>query len=87
MMLKNIILGTAQFGMDYGITNSKGILKEKDCINILEEAKRLGINILDTAEPAVKKAKPKRTLIVLMSFFGGLLFAVPFAIYFDRKKI
>lgn len=50
MMNKNIILGTAQFGMDYGITNSKGKLNEKDCINILEEAKRRGINTLDTAQ-------------------------------------
>ena len=63
-------------------------LRQQFEIAKIEEAKeKLLINILDTAEPAVKKAKPKRTLIVLMSFFGGLLFAVPFAIYFDRKKI
>ena len=63
-------------------------LRQQFEIAKIEEAKeKLLIKILDTAEPAVKKAKPKRTLIVLMSFFGGLLFAVPFAIYFDRKKI
>ena len=62
-------------------------LRQQFEIAKIDEAKeKLLINILDTAEPAVKKAKPKRTLIVLLSIFGGLLFAVPFAIYFDRRK-
>ena len=52
-----------------------------------ESKEKLLINILDTAEPAVKKAKPKRTIIVLLSFFAGLVFAVPFAIYFDKRKL
>ena len=52
-----------------------------------ESKEKLLINILDTAEPAVKKAKPKRTIIVLLSFFAGLVFAVPIAIYFDKRKV
>ena len=52
-----------------------------------ESKEKLLINILDTAEPAVKKAKPKRTIIVLLSFFAGLVFAVPVAIYFDKRKL
>ena len=52
-----------------------------------ESKEKLLINILDTAEPAVKKAKPKRTIIVLLSFFAGLVFAVPVAIYLDKRKL
>ncbi len=62
-------------------------LRQQFEIAKIDEAKeKLLINILDTAEPAVKKAKPKRTLIVALSFFAGLLFGIPFAIYFDRRK-
>ena len=52
-----------------------------------DEAKeKLLINILDTAEPAVKKAKPKRTLIVLLSLLAGFILAIPLAIIIDRRK-
>ena len=62
-------------------------LRQQFEIAKIDEAKeRLLINILDTAEPAVKKAKPKRTLIVILSLFGGFILAIPFAIYFDRRE-
>ena len=62
-------------------------LRQQFEIAKIDEAKeRLLINILDTAEPAVKKAKPKRTLIVFLSLFGGFILAIPFAIYFDRRE-
>ena len=62
-------------------------LRQQFEIAKIDEAKeRLLINILDTAEPAVKKAKPKRTLIVLLSLFGGFILAIPFSIYLDRRK-
>ncbi len=62
-------------------------LRQQFEIAKIDEAKeKLLINILDTAEPAVKKTKPKRTLIVVLSFFTGLVLAVPFAIYFDRRN-
>ena len=48
-------------------------LRQQFEIAKIDEAKeRLLINILDTAEPAVKKAKPKRTLIVILSFLFGI---------------
>ena len=47
--LSKIILGTAQFGLDYGINNSSGKLKEKEVFNILDYSKERGINIIDTA--------------------------------------
>ena len=63
-------------------------LRQQFEIAKIDEAKeKLLINILDTAEPAVKKTKPKRTLIVVLSFFAGLVLAIPFAIYFDRKQL
>ncbi len=62
-------------------------LRQQFEIAKIDEAKeRLLINILDTAEPAVKKAKPKRTLIVILSFLFGIFLAVPYTLYLDRRK-
>jgi len=44
-----IVLGTVQFGLDYGINNKKGQIPEKEVFEILHEAIKSGINILDTA--------------------------------------
>tara|TARA_A100001011_G_scaffold350459_1_gene389781 strand:- start:1405 stop:2268 length:864 start_codon:yes stop_codon:yes gene_type:complete len=44
-----IILGSAQFGLDYGINNSFGKLKEKEVFKILDFSRERGINIIDTA--------------------------------------
>ncbi|MBT3300754.1 MAG: hypothetical protein HOB40_10430 [Candidatus Marinimicrobia bacterium] len=46
-----------------------------------EKKEKLLINVLDIAEPAIKKDKPKRTLIVLLSLFGGLMLAIPIALF------
>ena len=52
-----------------------------------EEAKEnLLVNMLDNAEPAVKKAKPQRTLIVVLSLLGGFMIAVPISLILDRKE-
>lgn len=48
--VNKIILGTVQFGLNYGINNKTGKLSQKDVFFILEEAYRLGIKTLDTAE-------------------------------------
>ena len=62
-------------------------LRQQFEIAKIDEAKeKLLINILDTAEPAVKKAKPKRTLIVLLSLLAGFILAIPLAIIIDRRK-
>lgn len=42
-------LGTAQFGMDYGISNSDGKVSRTDVAEILELCSRRGISSLDTA--------------------------------------
>lgn len=44
-----LILGTAQFGLDYGISNQQGQLKGQKARAILAEAGRAGILTLDTA--------------------------------------
>ena len=50
-MNKNkLILGTVQFGLDYGINNNSGKLSEKDVTEILNTAYAYGIKLLDTAE-------------------------------------
>jgi len=49
MINSNLILGTAQFGLDYGVSNSLGKVEKKEIKNILDLAKDLGIKSIDTA--------------------------------------
>lgn len=44
-----IVLGTAQFGLDYGISNKRGRMPEAEAFSVLEEAETAGIDTLDTA--------------------------------------
>lgn len=46
---KKIILGTAQFGQNYGISNQHGVLQESEAKNIFNFATESGIKFLDTA--------------------------------------
>ena len=48
--VNRLILGTAQFGLDYGVNNTVGRLATKEIVNILHYAYDAGIRILDTAE-------------------------------------
>lgn len=43
-------LGTAQFGLDYGITNRSGEVSDIDLKMILDQSKLVGIDVLDTAQ-------------------------------------
>nr|WP_315401933.1 aldo/keto reductase [uncultured Sphingobacterium sp.] len=47
--INKIGLGTVQFGVDYGISNSSGKTDELEVHNILDFAKVKGITVLDTA--------------------------------------
>jgi aryl-alcohol dehydrogenase-like predicted oxidoreductase len=44
-----IALGTAQFGYDYGVTNTEGKVSRLNCRDILNYAKASSISMLDTA--------------------------------------
>jgi len=46
---KRLGLGTVQFGLDYGINNKFGRVKENDVKEILTYALRKGIDLIDTA--------------------------------------
>ena len=48
-MIDKLILGTVQFGLDYGINNSSGMVCESEIAKILEFSKDSGIKLLDTA--------------------------------------
>lgn len=49
-MSKNkLVLGTAQFGMDYGINNKRGKIPREEVFEILKIASEVGIDTLDTA--------------------------------------
>lgn len=47
--LQKLALGTAQFGSDYGITNSSGQVRQEEVQKILNLARTAGLNTLDTA--------------------------------------
>ena len=44
-----LTLGTAQFGLDYGVANTIGQVNKEETLQILTFAKQVGINTLDTA--------------------------------------
>ena len=46
---KKMVLGTAQFGMDYGITNNSGKPSENEILKILDLAWDKGVRNFDTA--------------------------------------
>ena len=46
----NVILGTAQFGLDYGITNHNGKVEFNEISKIVDLALKSGINMVDTAK-------------------------------------
>lgn len=47
--MNKLALGTVQFGLDYGVTNSEGQVQIEEVESILECAKENSINTLDTA--------------------------------------
>jgi uncharacterized protein len=46
---QRIVLGTAQFGSDYGVNNKRGKVPESEVLEILDVALRSGIEVIDTA--------------------------------------
>ena len=48
-MNKKLIIATANFGMNYGISVNQKKLLDKDIIDILVSAEKMGIETLDTA--------------------------------------
>ncbi len=44
-----IALGTVQFGLDYGVSNSAGRVAQDEAVRILDRASAAGIGVIDTA--------------------------------------
>lgn len=49
-MTQQLALGTAQFGLDYGITNTRGRVPADDAAALLRQAWAGGVRIVDTAQ-------------------------------------
>ena len=47
--MSNLVLGTVQFGVDYGVSNRIGRTYDAEIENILKYADKKDINMLDTA--------------------------------------
>jgi len=56
-------LGTAQFGMDYGITNKSGCVSNHEARKILSMASKYNINMIDTAYAYDRSEKKLGALI------------------------
>ena len=61
-MSRKIILGTAQFGTNYGIANKSGKIKYNEIFKILNYLKKNKINSLDTASSYIKSEKKLKIL-------------------------
>ncbi len=57
--MNRIALGTAQFGLDYGIANTRGQISLSEAQSILARAKLAGIDTIDTA---ISYGESQRTL-------------------------
>ena len=66
-MSSRIILGTAQFGIPYGISNKKGKIPKKEIFKILDYAFRKNIRYLDTASGYGKSEQ------IIGDFSNGIL--------------
>jgi aryl-alcohol dehydrogenase-like predicted oxidoreductase len=49
-MTQQLALGTAQFGLDYGITNTRGRVPQDEAAALLKQAWEGGVRIVDTAQ-------------------------------------
>ena len=47
--VKKLGLGTAQFGLDYGVSNTRGQLTQSEAAQALQVAALGGVELLDTA--------------------------------------
>ncbi|AMO22085.1 aldo/keto reductase [Ramlibacter solisilvae] len=47
--MQQLVLGTAQFGLDYGVTNARGRVPETETAQLLDQAWAGGVRLLDTA--------------------------------------
>lgn len=48
--VKKLVLGTAQFGLAYGVSNRRGLIPKAEVFEILKLAAESGIDTLDTAQ-------------------------------------
>ena len=63
------------------------LLQQLEIAKIDEAKENLLVNILDIAEPAVKKSKPKRTFITLFMMFLGLCTSVGYLLLKELRNI
>jgi len=91
--MNKLVLGTAQFGLDYGINNSNGKVSNLEIQRILNFAYENNIRILDTAESygnaheiigSYHKKNPKKKIII--SEKTSLIICYGDAVYSNEKN-
>jgi len=68
-----IVLGSAQFGLDYGINNKKGKPLSSEILNILNYARKKGISVIDTAYQYGDSEKILGDILSLKNFFFNII--------------
>ena len=63
------------------------LLQQLEIARIDEAKENLLVNILDIAEPAVEKSKPKRTFITLLMMFLGLCTSIGYLLLKELRNI
>lgn len=59
-----LALGTVQFGLPYGITNTAGQVAADEVTRILRRARELGLEVLDTAAAYGESERVDRKSVV-----------------------
>ena len=77
-MRPQVCLGTAQFGLSYGVTNTSGQVDEQEVRALLDEASSAGLSIIDTAqaygdaEAVLGRAMASSSVFIRNSYRPGL---------------
>ncbi|HEY5123720.1 MAG TPA: aldo/keto reductase [Ignavibacteria bacterium] len=78
-LLRKIGLGTAQFGMEYGINNKSGKIQKDDVFEVLNFARENGIDTIDTAsvygesEKIIGEYKDRKLFNIISKFSDSKL--------------
>lgn len=82
-MIDKLSIGTAQFGLNYGINNKTGKVSFKEIVNILDYMKSIGIRNIDTARGYGDSEKILGR--ILKDYFSEVDFDITTKIKYDKN--
>ena len=85
--MNKIALGTAQFGIDYGINNKRGKIPKKEVYDILNKAKEFEIDTIDTAYDYGESEKVIGSFLKITNYKFKIISKLPGCKNNEVKKI